>query len=126
MNATPLPVSIALAGHMSTCWLRNVIATSSTAQVPIATRICAIESWKSNGDLPEDLQRDDHRGEVQPRIGELRQQHRIAAASDHERRSGRAGAAVALIAAEIVCPPGREHSRRDSGRTSLGPPSVAP
>ena len=45
-NATPLPVSIALAGHMITRWLRKAIATSSTAHVPRASRICAIESWK--------------------------------------------------------------------------------
>jgi hypothetical protein len=43
-----LPVSIALAGHMITCCERIAIATSSTAAVPIASRICAIESskWK--------------------------------------------------------------------------------
>ena len=47
-KATPLPVSIALAGHMITCCRRIAIATSSTAQVPIASRICAIErsKWK--------------------------------------------------------------------------------
>ena len=33
MNATPFPVSSALAGHISTCCLRAVIAISSTAQV---------------------------------------------------------------------------------------------
>ena len=48
MNATPLPVSIALAGHISTWWLRKAIATSSTAQVPIAIRIWAIDRLKSN------------------------------------------------------------------------------
>ena len=46
MKATPFPVSSALAGHISTCCLRTVIATSSTAQVRSDTRICAIDSWK--------------------------------------------------------------------------------
>ena len=52
MKATPLPVSIALAGHMITCWRRKVIATSSTAHVSSETRICAIESRKSNATCP--------------------------------------------------------------------------
>ncbi len=43
-NATPLPVSIALAGHMITRRLPNAIAVSSRADVPRARRICAIES----------------------------------------------------------------------------------
>ena len=49
MNATPLPVRSALAGHISTCCWRNVIPISSTAQVPSETRICAIErrKWKA-------------------------------------------------------------------------------
>jgi hypothetical protein len=52
MNATPFPVSIALAGHMITCCWRNVIPTSSTAHVRIAIRIWAIESRKSNATWP--------------------------------------------------------------------------
>ncbi len=52
MNATPLPVSMALAGHMITRCCRTVIATSSTAQVRIEIRICAIESWKSKATCP--------------------------------------------------------------------------
>ena len=44
MNATPLPVSIALAGHMRTCCCRNAIPTSSTAHVASEMRICAIET----------------------------------------------------------------------------------
>ena len=49
MNATPLPVSIALAGHIRTCCLRKVIAISSTAQVSTEMRIWAIETrnWKT-------------------------------------------------------------------------------
>ncbi len=49
MNATPFPVSIALAGHIRTCCLRNVIATSSTAHVSSEIRIWAIETrnWKA-------------------------------------------------------------------------------
>jgi uncharacterized protein GlcG (DUF336 family) len=52
MNATPLPVSIALAGHMSTRCLRIAIATSSSAQVATDRRICAIETRKWNSTWP--------------------------------------------------------------------------
>ena len=52
MNATPFPVSMALAGHMITCCRRNTIATSSTAQVRSETRICAIDNLKSNATCP--------------------------------------------------------------------------
>ena len=52
MNATPLPVSSALAGHMSTCWRKKAMPTSSTAHVPIATRIWAIERLKPNAVWP--------------------------------------------------------------------------
>ncbi len=47
-NATPFPVSIALAGHIRTCCFRSAIPISRTAQVPIAIRIWAIETrkWK--------------------------------------------------------------------------------
>ena len=51
-NATPLPVRSALAGHMITRFVRNVITISSTAQVPSATRICEIESRKLNATWP--------------------------------------------------------------------------
>src|SRR5579862_2026790 len=47
-KATPLPVSIALAGQRMTRWLQNAIATSSSAHVASDRRICAIETskWK--------------------------------------------------------------------------------
>ena len=51
-NATPFPVRRALAGHMRTCWRRKAIDTSSTAHVTSETRICAIESLKSNAVCP--------------------------------------------------------------------------
>src|SRR5436190_995234 len=41
-KATPFPVRRALAGHIRTCWLRKVSATSITATVTRETRICAI------------------------------------------------------------------------------------
>src|SRR5579872_5857676 len=49
MNATPLPVSIALAGQMNARCFRNVIAISSSAPVATDRRICAIETrkWKA-------------------------------------------------------------------------------
>src|SRR3954447_6173642 len=40
IRATPLPVSIALAGQTNARLARNVSATSITAQVRIAARIC--------------------------------------------------------------------------------------
>ena len=52
MKATPFPVSIALAGHIRTCWRWKVIANSRMKQVPIATRICAIDRRKSNATWP--------------------------------------------------------------------------
>ena len=52
MNATPLPVRSALAGHMITRWLVNVIANSITAHVSSETRIWAIESWNSKAVWP--------------------------------------------------------------------------
>ena len=52
MNATPFPVSSALAGHMITLCLRNVIATSSTAAVRSETRIWAIDRLKPNEVCP--------------------------------------------------------------------------
>jgi hypothetical protein len=46
ISATPLPVSMALAGHTNDLLLRNVIATSMTAQVMMAARICGTLTWK--------------------------------------------------------------------------------
>ena len=46
IRATPLPVSMALAGHTNDRFERNVIATSSTAHVRIAARICGTLTWK--------------------------------------------------------------------------------
>ena len=52
MKATPFPVRSALAGHMSTRCRRMAIPISRIADVNRATRICAIESWKSNATCP--------------------------------------------------------------------------
>ena len=51
-NATPLPVRSALAGQSSTRCRRKAIATSRTALVRSATRICAIDRSKSNAVWP--------------------------------------------------------------------------
>ncbi len=51
-KATPFPVSVALAGQRMTCWERIAIPTSSTAAVPIASRIWAMESSKWNPTCP--------------------------------------------------------------------------
>ena len=52
MSATPLPVSIALAGHTNARAWRKVIATSRTQQVAIAARICGTLTWKSRPSWP--------------------------------------------------------------------------
>ena len=51
-KATPFPVRSALAGHMSTRWLLNVITNSRTAAVTSDTRIWAIESWNPKAVCP--------------------------------------------------------------------------
>ena len=85
MNATPLPVRSALAGHISTCCLRMVIATSSTAQVTSETRICAIESWKWKPICPITCSEVIVRGEVQPRVAQLREEDGVRRAPNHDR-----------------------------------------
>ena len=52
MSATPLPVSMALAGHTNDRVLRNVSATSRIAQVRIAARICGTLTWKRSRTCP--------------------------------------------------------------------------
>src|SRR4051794_19230841 len=52
MNATPFPVSIALAGHISTRCMRSAITTSRSAEVPRASRIWAIDTRKWNSTCP--------------------------------------------------------------------------
>ena len=42
-------------------------------------------------DLPEDLQRHDHRAEVQPRVAQARQHHRVARAPDRDSGGARQG-----------------------------------
>ena len=80
----------ALAGHISTFWRRNAIATSSTAHVTSETRICAIESWKSNAVA---LHRHDHAREME------RGSRRVGSSTGYEvpriRTAGLPGAAIA-------------------------------
>ena len=52
MSATPLPVNIALAGHTKDRLVRKVRATSRTAQVRIAARICGTLTWKRSPTCP--------------------------------------------------------------------------
>ncbi len=52
ISATPLPVSIALAGHTNARRARNVRATSMTAQVTMAARICGTVTWKRSLTCP--------------------------------------------------------------------------
>jgi hypothetical protein len=52
MNATPLPVRRALAGHRITFWRKKAMPISSTAHVPIAIRIWAIDRLNPNAVCP--------------------------------------------------------------------------
>ena len=52
ISATPLPVSIALAGQTKARLGRKVIATSRTAQVRIAARICGTLTWNPSATCP--------------------------------------------------------------------------
>ena len=91
MKATPFPVSSALAGHMSTRWRRNAIATSSTAHVPERDQDLGDRELEAERHLPQHLQRDDHGGEVQARVADRRQQHGVVRAADPDRRPTREG-----------------------------------
>ena len=52
ISATPLPVSIALAGHTNDRLERKVSATSRIAHVPIAARICGTLTWNRSDTWP--------------------------------------------------------------------------
>ena len=52
MSATPLPVSIALAGQTNARRARNVSATSRAAHVRIAARICGTLTWNPSPTCP--------------------------------------------------------------------------
>ncbi len=52
ISATPLPVSIALAGHTNVRVRRNVIVTSMIAAVRIAERICGTLTQKLRPSCP--------------------------------------------------------------------------
>ena len=52
ISATPLPVSIALAGQTNARDWRNVSATSITAQARIAARICGTVTRKPRATWP--------------------------------------------------------------------------
>ena len=55
------------------------------AQVRIAARICGTLTWKCSPTWPEDVDRDDHRRDVQPRIADARQDQRVARPAERER-----------------------------------------
>ena len=52
ISATPLPVSIALAGQTNARLWRKVSVTSMIAQVRIAARICGTLTWKPRATWP--------------------------------------------------------------------------
>ena len=88
MSATPLPVSIALAGHTNDRLLRNVSATSRIAQVRIDGEDLRHADLEAQPDLPQDVDRDDDGGHVQPRIADVRQDHGVRAPAERERPAG--------------------------------------
>ena len=90
ISATPLPVSIALAGH------------TNASLTPERDRDLHDRARDDGGEdlrhghvepqlrLPEHVDRDDDRGDVQARVAQLRQHHRIGEPLDLERlRRGR-------------------------------------
>ena len=58
--------------------------------VRIAARICGTLTWKPSADLAEDVDRDDHGGDVQARIADVRQDQRVAGLAERERPGGHA------------------------------------
>ena len=64
------------------------------AHVRIAARICGTLTWKPEPDLPEDVDRDDDGGDVQPRIADARQHHRVRARAEREGPAARGAASI--------------------------------
>ena len=91
IRATPLPVSIALAGQTNARLWRKVRAISMIAQVRIAARICGTLTRKRERDLAEDVDRDDHGRDMQPRVADVRQDQRVGVAADGDGSGGHAG-----------------------------------
>ena len=92
MSATPLPVSIALAGQTKDRLRRKVSVTSRIARVRIAARICGTLTWKCSPTCPRTWMRDDDGGHVQPRIADLRQDHGVGVRADPQHPAGDRGA----------------------------------
>ena len=88
IRATPLPVSIALAGHTNDWVLRNVIATSITAQAEDGGEDPRHADLEAEPELPEDVDGDDDRGDVQARVAGLRQEHGVGSPAERERPAG--------------------------------------
>ena len=87
INATPLPVSIALAGHTNAFADRKVSAISMTAQVRIAEDLRDGDA-EAQRHLAEHVDRDDHRSHVQPRIADAGQHQRVRVAAQGQRTGG--------------------------------------
>ena len=68
MKATPLPVSSALAGHMITRWRRNVMRELDHRAGEERDEDLRDRELEVERRLAEDLQRDDHRREMQARV----------------------------------------------------------
>ena len=75
MRASPLPVSMALAGHTNARDCRKVSAISRMAQVTMATDLGHAD-LEVQPDLAQHVDGDDHCRHVQPRIPDARQDER--------------------------------------------------
>ena len=83
-NATPLPVSSALAGHIRTCCFQAVIDDLDRRDRAERDQDLRDRQLEVERDLPEHLQRGDGRREVEPRVAELRQHDRVGRAADRD------------------------------------------
>ena len=98
MSATPLPVSIALAGHTNARVWRKVSATSMTAQVEDRGQDLRDADLEVQAELAQHVDRDDHRRHVEARVADVRQHQRVVdPPNDSVRAAGAVGAVGAVI-----------------------------
>ena len=90
IRATPLPVSIALAGQTNIRVERNVSATSITRGREDRREDLRDAHPEVEPDLAQDVDRDDHRRDVEPGVADVRQDQRVGGPAEAQ-RPGRSG-----------------------------------
>ena len=85
MRATPLPVSIALAGHTNARVWRKVSDDLQDPARQDRREDLRDADAESEPDLAQDVDRDDDRGHVEARIADGRQDERIRLAANGQR-----------------------------------------